>query len=95
MGFRNVNNLVHDALLAAPQNPYVHYSEYLFMFESPWEIALGQGGESAAPILPAPMLEDSNRLVAGLVLQLSDNRNCLPGGEQRPGPIPQFRRRSV
>jgi hypothetical protein len=27
--------------------------------ESPWEIALGQGGEPAAPILPAPMLEDS------------------------------------
>lgn len=24
MGFRNVNNLVHDALLAAAQNPYVH-----------------------------------------------------------------------
>src|SRR5437899_2982416 len=27
--------------------------------ESPWEIALGQGGEPAAPILPAPILEDS------------------------------------
>src|SRR6266478_5373411 len=79
MGFRNVNNLVHDALLAAPQNPYV---------ESPWEIALGQAGEPVAPILPAPMLEDSKSSCRRLGTAALRQSKLSSWWRTAPGPHP-------
>src|SRR6266446_6340663 len=58
MGLRNVNHVTHGLLLPEASS-YCDITPGSIYVESPWEIALGQAGEPAAPILPAPMLEDS------------------------------------